>query len=462
MKSKCEKIGLVVLMVTAILAISAFVASGTLVTTPPVEVWNITASGTYQGRAIATAGDCVYLAGLTDPGGASFDDAFLNKYNSTDGTLIWNVSWGGTGYDSGWGTATDDSMVYLAGTCPAGKFDSDAYLNKYDKDGNLIWNVTWSGTGNDEGNAIATAGDCVYLAGDRNVLPREGGYSSVFLNKYDKDGNLIWNITWGGTDFDASSAAVVTTGDYVYLAGDTIDKVFLNKYDKDGNLLWNISWGETTVWEFAYAIATGDSTVYLAGTTDLDAFLNKYDKDGTLIWNTTWVNTTGLATATGDNAVYLAGWSGNPFESPQAFLNKYDKDGTLIWNITRVNASGYATATGDNAVYLAGENNDGAFLVKFSEPTPTPTENETGECKTLWYFDDQSVKCQQKQFCGDYMYESLRTFETEEECKAAFETYLKEKGKVTSTPTPAPPGFEVGFAIAGLLAVAYLVLKRRK
>jgi len=83
-------------------------------------------------------------------------------------------------------------------------------------------------------------------------------------------------------------------------------------------------------------------------------------------------------------------------------------------------------------------------------------------------FDDRSVKCQQDKFCGAYMYESLRTFETEEECKAAFEKYLKEKGKVTPTasptptPTPAPPGFEAGFAIAGPLAVAYLVLRRKK
>jgi len=100
------------------------------------------------------------------------------------------------------------------------------------------------------------------------------------------------------------------------------------------------------------------------------------------------------------------------------------------------------------------------------EPTPTPTptltpiENKTLECNTLWYFDDQSEKCQQKEFCGMYMYQSLHTFETEEECKAAFEEYLKEKGKVTST--PATPGFETGFAIAGLLAIAYLVLRRRK
>ena len=461
-KSKSKKIGLVVL--TAILAIAAI--SVATVGAQPVEVWNITASGTYAGNAIATAGDCVYLAGLTDPGGASFGDAFLNKYNSTDGTLIWNITWGGTGCDYGRATATDDSMVYLAGQCPAGKKDSAAFLNKYDSaTGNLIWNVTWGGTAGDAGNAIATASDCVYLAGDRNMFSRsEGGYSSVFLNKYDKDGNLIWNITWGGTDFHASYARAATTGDYVYLAGNTIDKIiFLNKYDKDGNLIWHITWGEKIEWKCTLAIATGDSAVYLAGITGIrgDAFLNKYDKDGNLLWNTTWENATAWATATGDNAVYLAGWRGDDILSAPAFLNKYNcTDGTLIWNMTRVNATGMATATGDNAVYLAGMSNDGAFLVKYSEPTPpTPSENETGECKTLWYFDDQSVQCQQKQFCGDYMYQSLHTFETEEECKAAFEKYLKEKGK--ETPTPTPPGFEAGFAIAGLLAVAYLVLRRR-
>ena len=32
----------------------------------------------------------------------------------------------------------------------------------------------------------------------------------------------------------------------------------------------------------------------------------------------------------------------------------------------------------------------------------------------------------------------------------------------SSSATPASPGFEAGFAIAGLLAVAYLVLRRRK
>lgn len=54
--------------------------------------------------------------------------------------------------------------------------------------------------------------------------------------------------------------------------------------------------------------------------------------------------------------------------------------------------------------------------------TPKPEE----ECKMLWYFDEQSLRCRHKQFCGLYMYNGLHTFETEEDCKAAFQK--KEDG----------------------------------
>ena len=136
MKNK-SKMLLVVL--TAIFVCSAF--SVTLAEEQPVEVWNVTETGLSQGRAIAISGGSVYLAGMTD----SLDaNASINKYNSTDGTQIWNITWGGAGYDAGWATATDDNMVYLAGQYgQAGKIDSVAFLNKYDSDGTLIWNITW-------------------------------------------------------------------------------------------------------------------------------------------------------------------------------------------------------------------------------------------------------------------------------------------------------------------------------
>lgn len=40
-------------------------------------------------------------------------------------------------------------------------------------------------------------------------------------------------------------------------------------------------------------------------------------------------------------------------------------------------------------------------------------------CKNLWWFDTNSEQCGQKKFCGAYMYQSLETFETNDECSKA-------------------------------------------
>lgn len=46
-------------------------------------------------------------------------------------------------------------------------------------------------------------------------------------------------------------------------------------------------------------------------------------------------------------------------------------------------------------------------------------------CRDLWWFDRTHRYCQQKKFCGAFMYLGLRTFATEEECRKA----LLEAGK---------------------------------
>jgi len=337
MKNK-SKVLLVVL--TAIFVCSAF--SVTFAAAQPVEVWNVTETGLDLGLAIAISGGSVYMAGMTD----SIDsNASLNKYNSTDGTLIWNITWGGAGQDMGRATATDDNMVYLAGARQADKIEDfvAAFMNKYDSNGTLIWNITWGGPGVYEGTAIATASDGVYMAGD--VEPSSGSANYAFLNKYDKDGNLTWNITWG----------------------------------------------DATCVNSVFGIVTGDNAVYLAGCTGLDTFLNKYDEDGTLIWNTTLVNTTGLATAACDNAVYLAG------------------------------------ERGDNDSY--------AFLVKYSDPAPTPAVTPVPTSTPT----------------------PTPTLAT----TAPIETPTAPPA-ATPSASATPPGFEAVSAIAGLLAVAFLVMIKRR
>lgn len=40
-------------------------------------------------------------------------------------------------------------------------------------------------------------------------------------------------------------------------------------------------------------------------------------------------------------------------------------------------------------------------------------------CQERWWFDTQSTTCQQKKFCGQYMYRGLQTFSSENACQNA-------------------------------------------
>nr|AAU84236.1 conserved hypothetical protein [uncultured archaeon GZfos3D4] len=428
---KSKKIRLVVL--TAILTISAFSVISTPVSAQPVEVWNVTWPG--LGTAVATTEDSVYLAGVNTNG----TDAFLNKYDK-DGNLIWNSTWEmfapEVGFSNDVATAAARDSVYLAGTCGFSNVTGGAFLNKYDSDGNLLWNITW-GTVFTAGYATAAAEDCVFLAGE--TAPSNVSDFDAFLNKYDKDGNLLWNITWGGPAGTYSAFATATSGDGVYVAGRAPGgKTFLNKYNStDGSLMWNLTW-------------KGDGM--------------------------------GVATATGDNAVYMAGNT-----LPATFLNKYNStDGSLIWNITWGKTGGdhgraIATAE-DGVVYLAGsksvfDSESDSFLVKFSEPTPIPkptpvpatgsisvSSSPSGARATIdglnWI---GSTPCKTSSDLPSGSYTLRLSIEGYHDWSQTVEVKANETSEVhaTLTPVPTPPGFEAGFTIAGLLAVAYLVLRRR-
>jgi len=53
------------------------------------------------------------------------------------------------------------------------------------------------------------------------------------------------------------------------------------------------------------------------------------------------------------------------------------------------------------------------------------------ECKLLWWYDNEHKYCQQKKFCGAYMYLGLQTFETQEKCQSAVKNILLQN--TTST-----------------------------
>jgi uncharacterized delta-60 repeat protein len=375
---------------------------------PPLHVsnnvdameWNHTwgGEGYDVGYAIGLdSSDNIYITGWTANFGGIRDDICLLKYNPT-GELQWNYTWGGADYhDDAYAIGLDSSdNIYLAGeTRSFGALGKDICLLKYNSMGELQWNYTWGGASNDAAYAIGLdSSDNIYLAGGTSSFGALG--VDLCLLKYNPSGELQWNYTWGGANYDYANAIALDSSDNIYLVGSTQSfgalgrDVCLLKYNTMGELQWNYTWGGNGD-DYGNAIGLDSSdNIYLVGSTQSfgalgrDVCLLKYNTMGELQWNYTWGgNEDDWAYAIGldsSNNIYLAGdtKSFGALGSDICLL-KYNPIGMLQWNYTwGIGGNDYVYAIGldssDN-IYLAGEIDDAGFytdlyIVKLDNSPP--------------------------------------------------------------------------------------------
>jgi len=164
----------------------------------------------------------IYVAGrINGTAQLSFDgDAVLACFRRLDGSYQWHKTWGGSSYDNASGmTASLDSYLYLVGVTYNYGNGSQIFLLKYTKIGELIWSSQWGGSKGEFARAIVADGDSIiYIAGKTDSYG--AGANDIVLLKFNSDGTLRWDKTWGGKDTDASHD-LVAYGDYLYIAGDT-------------------------------------------------------------------------------------------------------------------------------------------------------------------------------------------------------------------------------------------------
>jgi uncharacterized delta-60 repeat protein len=211
----------------------------------------------------------------------------------------WYRIWGGSDEDEGFGVAIDSSNnVYVAGfTESFGAGDYDMLLAKYDRNGALQWNHTWGGGSADNGRGVAIdSSDNIYLTGDTRSFG--AGAADVILVKYNRNGVQQWNRTWGGALSDYGTGVVIDSLDNVYVTGYSYSfeiatgMMILVKYDGDGVQQWNRTWdGDLDDQGVDVAIDTSNN-IYLAGNSRNyllgNITLIKYDDSGIQQWNRTW------------------------------------------------------------------------------------------------------------------------------------------------------------------------------
>jgi len=289
-----------------------------------IKEWSKTygGAGSDEAFSLVQASDGGYaLAGYTGSFGAGGNDFWLVKTDAA-GNMQWNKTYGGAGFDFPRSlVATSDGGYAIAGmthhitdeeiefpillgnadqTYEGGDATNQTYylsyevfwLVKTDALGNVEWNQTYGEKGQSFAYSVIETSDGGFaLAGYTTAFG--AGSFDFWLVKTDEFGNIEWNQTYGGTDFEIAKSLVATSDGGFAMAGVTWSfsagegDFWLVKTDMFGNMEWNQTYGgikDDSAWSL---VATSDGGFAMAGVTYSfpaagfsDVWFIKTDEDG--------------------------------------------------------------------------------------------------------------------------------------------------------------------------------------
>lgn len=206
--------------------------------------------------------------------------------------------------------STPDGFVGIGSTIDDESEKYQILLTKVDDDGNIVWVKTFGAENDDFGYDIVQIDEGFFALGTTSSksLGTRGRYD-VLLLRLDKNGNTIWQKTYGGPDWDRAYRMVRAGNNFVFV-GDNYAKgndVTANfgehdywtvMFSSDGKIIWDRSFGGTR-WDRAYAVGydpmkgqilvAGSSNSFTDGTR-YDGYVVSYNSAGQLIWQTVLTN----------------------------------------------------------------------------------------------------------------------------------------------------------------------------
>jgi len=211
------------------------------------------------------------------------------------GNMEWDNNFGGTGWDEIYSIIqiTDGSFVVTGCVWSKGAGRGDVYVAKLDKRGNLVWDKTFGGSDYDWAHSIIQTRDGGYAVAGFTELEGTGD-RDIWVIKLDEDGNKIWDRTFGGTSEDWANSIIQTRDGGYAVAGWTKSMgagktdVWIVKLNKRGDLVWDKTFGGSENDEAHSIIQTEDRGYVVAGWTkskgagNSDAWIIKLDENGNL------------------------------------------------------------------------------------------------------------------------------------------------------------------------------------
>lgn len=199
-------------------------------------------------NAITTTTDGnVVVGGNLDSAETQSYDAWLLKLNG-NGSIAWQRKLGGGEFDSITSLApiADGGIIAVGWTRSFGPGTSAAWITKLNKDGNIVWQQTLGGSGSEGFYSVATTADGEIVASGW-TFTFGAGDRDAWIVKFNNDGSIVWQQALGdnGTDCLVSLVATVDgwiaggeTGFSCSIYGGGGRAAWIVKFNNDGSIAW--------------------------------------------------------------------------------------------------------------------------------------------------------------------------------------------------------------------------------
>jgi hypothetical protein len=258
----------------------------------------------------------------------------------------------------------DGGYIIAGATMPVNSIISDIWVIKTDRDGNKVWDKTFGGSNWDYPSDIKQTNDKGFLITGR-TYSFGAGMDDVWVLKLDQNGDIQWNKTFGTPLYDCGLEGQQTTdGGYIIVGSINPHEalsfdVWLIKLDYQGNEQWNRTFGKPQSEDYGYSVQQSrDGGYILAGSTGIALWLIKTDAQGNERWNRTYSGNTQAHSVelTSDGGYIIVGNKYDSDSRSNIWIIKTNQDGGEQWSKTY-------DSTGDDYGRQTYQTTDGGYIL---------------------------------------------------------------------------------------------------